>query len=201
MGLAKALVPPALASVYRTARWLVTELKPPEVLLDGEFVLVDEGPDDLWPGEEHSLLGQSIVSAEPQLVVTQQWGLRCPGGEVHWNDWQGITFDHPLHRVQMIATLQQTALDMGFAEDQVPAFLDYYGWVTRNQIAQVVYEDTGAYSLTDSAVSALGTPENGESPDDGQIRILTNESHDDADATEADPSGDLCRRSVGGDEE
>lgn len=162
--------------------------------------MVDEGPDDLWPADEHSRLEQSIITVEPDLIVTRQWGLRCPGGEVHWCSWQGIDFDHPLHRVQMIATLQQTALDMGFAADQVPAFLDYYGWVTRNQIAQVVYEDTGAYSLTDSAVSALGTPETGESPDDSSTLAL-NESHDDADATEADTSGDLRSRPVGGDEE
>lgn len=191
------LVDTPIRTGLRIAKWLLTEIEPrPYLPVDGDYLLLDEGPDDLWPQE---VLDSPAVAEGPELVITTQWGLRCPGGEVHWNDWQGITFDHPLHRVQMIATLQQTALDMGFAEDQVPAFLDYYGWVTRNQIAQVVYEDTGAYSLTDTAVSALGTPDNGES--NGQVHLLThNESPDDTAATEADTSGDLRSRSVGGHE-
>jgi hypothetical protein len=197
MGLAQVLLPPPLFAVYRTMKWMFTE---PEPLLDGEFALIDEGPDDIWPPEEYrqELASPATPELNPELIVTQQWGLRCPGGEVHWNLWQGIGFEHPLGRLKMVATLQQTALDMGFAEDQVGSFLDYYGWVTRNQIATVVYEDTGAYPLTDSAVSAVGTPENGELPHDDSSQPT--ESRDDFATPAPDPLGDLRSRSVGGDE-
>lgn len=90
--------------------------------------------------------------AEPlgELVITKQWGLLLPGGDIAWNSWQGIPFDNPLDRLHMVAKLQATANDVGWHQDE---FLARYGWVTRNQIARVCYEDTGCYGLTDSEAS------------------------------------------------
>lgn len=105
----------------------------------------DEGPDDTWPSEPEKTATTRI---------THQWGLRLPDGEVAWNSWQGVPFDNPLDRVHMIARLQQTAQDTGWSELE---FLAAYGWVTREEHAQVTYHVTGSYPLTDPAVS--GTPE------------------------------------------
>jgi len=58
--------------------------------------------------------------------------------------------------VLMVAKLQKTALELGFAPED---FVRNYGWVTRNQIDRRVYEDTGAYGLTDPEVSAQATPD------------------------------------------
>jgi hypothetical protein len=112
----------------------------------------DENADDLWPAEAKPQI--TDTQSEPELVVSPQWGLRLPRGEVAWNTWQGVSFFDPLDRMLMVAKLQQTGLDMGFAQDQLGEFLGRYGWATRNQIATVVYEDTGTYSLIDPEVSA-----------------------------------------------
>lgn len=152
-----------------------------------------EGPDDLWPPESPDPEPEkekkeepqiADTASEPELVVTRQWGLRLPDGRIAWNSWSGITFDDPLDRVRMIANLQKTAEQVAFEQQD---FLAHYGWVTRNQIAAVVYEDTGAYSLTDSEVSARSTP-TGEQ-DDG----TTND-----DSSQRDGGG-LHQGSVGGD--
>lgn len=87
--------------------------------------------------------------------VTEQWGLRLPDGDVAWNSWQGIPFDSPLDRLHMVATLQKTAQDVGFDPED---FLARYGWETRNEIAQVVYEQTGSHPLMADEVSEVGTP-------------------------------------------
>lgn len=124
-----------------------------------------DGPDDLWPDQECDelrLATELINSSEltdtaskPELIVTQQWGLRLPSGEVVWNSWQGTSFEHPLDRLRMVAILQKTATDLGFREEteKIHDFLSQYSWATRNQIASVVYEDTGTFPLTASEVS------------------------------------------------
>lgn len=129
-----------------------------------EETLMTDGPDDLWPADEY--LAVSEPPAEPTLQVTQQWGLRLPNGEVHWNTWQGIVLDGPIDRMKMVATLQKTAADIGLAPgEQTEQFLARYQWVTRNQRATVIYEDTGVYPLADSYASALDAPEVNESSD------------------------------------
>jgi hypothetical protein len=93
---------------------------------------------------------------DQEVVTTTQWGLELPSGEVQWGFWSGIAFDSPLNRLRMVATLQKTALDMGFTEGaQSDEFLKMYRWQTREQIARIRYgENTEAFSLTDPAVSA-----------------------------------------------
>ena len=112
------------------------------------------GADDLWPGE-----GIAATRSEPELLLTAQFGLRLPNDTIVWNAWNNpplvIPFDNPLDRLRMVANLQKTATDLGF---EIEDFLTHYGWVTRNQIATVVYEDTGAYSLTDPAICRIVGP-------------------------------------------
>lgn len=105
----------------------------------------DDGPDDLWPPEPEP--------KDDDVVVTQEWGLRLPGGEVAWKNWQGVPFDNPLDRVHMIARLQQTAQDVGWTTEE---FLANYSWATRDAYTTVDYKLTEAYVLMDPAVS--GTP-------------------------------------------
>lgn len=134
---------------------------------EGESLLPTEGPDDTWPEDDYVAARLSIDvpagGTEPEILVGQQWGLQLPNGEIHWNTWQGVIFHHPIDRLQMVAKLHQTALVIGLAgEDQLNEFLSKYQWVTRNQIASVVYEETGSYPLTHPQVSALGTPEDSD---------------------------------------
>lgn len=164
---------------------------------EGPPMLWDEA-DDTWPTEEPEQITQTL--SDPELIVTPQWGLRLPGGHIAWNSWAGIWFDHPLHRLTMIAKLQATAGELGFSEGpQVSAFLAQYDWVTRNQIATVVYEDTGAYLLTDSEVSTLGIPGSGESPDDDNHTQKEDGSGDLAPSPGDDSHRGLCEGPVGGD--
>ena len=135
---------------------------------DGQL-LIDEGPDDLFPDEDYVMarLSIDVPSEEPELIVSKQWGLQLPNGEVQWNAWQGNTFAHPLDRARLVANLQRTAGDIGLPQGQeTDEFLSKYQWVTREQIATVVYGDTGAYPLTDPQVFALGAPESGETSHD-----------------------------------
>lgn len=161
---------------------------PPSGAFDGEDLW--EGPDDLWPPDPQI----SDTASAPQLVVTKQWGLRLPGGDIAWGFWQGIGFDNPLDRMKMVATLQKTAKDVGFGEgEQTAEFLAHYGWVTRNQIATVVYEDTGAYALTDTEVSTVGTPV-GEASHGNNENQLSRQP-----PASPDPGSDLRPGPVGGD--
>jgi hypothetical protein len=123
-----------------------------------DFVRECEGPDDLLPPEDaHTAiverLANPLVEQEPEILVSDQWGLKLPSGEVSWNVFQGTHLNSSIDRVQMIARIQQTALDAGFSQEQLTNFLSNYEWVTRSQIASVVYEDTGSYSLTDPQAS------------------------------------------------
>lgn len=160
--------------------------------LTTEGELMDtEGPDDLWPAEP-------VVqdAGVPELQVTVQWGLCLPNGEVHWNAWQGISFTNAIERTKMVATLQQTAIDIGLASgEQTDQFLARYQWATREQRATVFYEDTGVYPLTDPYVSALDASKSGG---------LTPHGHDllsppAPSLNGAHPDLGLCPGSVGGD--
>jgi hypothetical protein len=132
--------------------------------LEGETLATD-GPDDLWPHVEYDSCHNSLsVADSPQLKVAEQWGLKLPNGQIHWNSWQGVAFDNPLDRMKMVAVLQKTAEDVGLPPgDETDQFLSKYQWVTRNEKATVEYEDTGAYPLTHPSVSALGAPDVDES--------------------------------------
>lgn len=169
--------------------------QPPSGVLDGEEIY--EGADDLWPPDppQEQLFGFGEFQigntrSAPETIVTQQYGLRLPSGEIRWNTWEDIAFGNPVDRLRMVATLQNSAAHMGFDEAE---FLAQYGWVTRNQIAQVVYEDTGAYILTDPQISAVVTPSLGETHDDH------NSTAAEGSYEESDLDGAVCRRSVGGD--
>ena len=59
----------------------------------------------------------------------------------------------------MIAKLQRAALDCGWPIEE---FLGRYSWLTRDCVAHVRYEDTGAYFLTDSEITAVGIPAENE---------------------------------------
>ena len=113
------------------------------------------GPDDLWPPEPVVLPEpEEPKTTTPETVVTRQWGLRLPSGEVVWNEWQGISFGTPLDRLRMVATLQKTMMDIGFKEgEQVDDIVSRYSWATRDQIAEIVYRDTGTHPLTATEVS------------------------------------------------
>jgi len=127
------------------------------------------GPDDMWPDApwpEDPVIADT--ASEPELLVIAQWGLVLPSGEIAWNTWSGVQFADPLNRMLMVAKLKRTGLDLGFAEDQVGEFLCRYSWVTRNQLATVVYEDTGAYTLTDPEVSAHAPTEQGLQNNDNE---------------------------------
>lgn len=119
------------------------------------------GPDDIFPEEDPVIVDSSPPPPPPlgELVVTKQWGLVLPGGDVAWNSWQGVPFDNPMDRLHMIAKLQATANDVGWHQDE---FLARYGWATRNQLARVLYEGTGSYDLTDSAASQPEDLENAQ---------------------------------------
>jgi hypothetical protein len=128
--------------------------------------LVDEGPDDLFPQDpDQATIGsQTPERGEPEIMVGQQWGLRLPSGEVHWNMWQGVHFAHPIDRAKMVANIQKTLADIGLAPgEQTEEMLAQYQWVTRNQLATVVYEETGTYSLANPQAFALSAPEVDES--------------------------------------
>lgn len=106
------------------------------------------GPDDTWPGEK-----TAEIRCEPEVLTSQQWGLRLPSGEIVWDIWQGIDFDNPLDRMRMVATLQKTALDIGFGEGQIGEFLKHYTWELREQIRHVYYGKMTSYQMLDSHVS------------------------------------------------
>lgn len=132
---------------------------------DGEDFLIDEGPDDLWPADKAPCIPSGTMqspeqieqtNSEPQLIVSPQWGIVLPSGSIAWQLWQEHNLNDPFERLRLVGAIQQTAIDIGLATgEQSAGFLSHYGWVTRNQIATVVYEDTGAYSLTDARVSKL----------------------------------------------
>ena len=148
-----------------------------------------DGPDDLWPAEKPQI---TETFSQPELVVTPRWGLKFPSGEIIWNTWQQVSFDDPMGRVLMVAKLQKTALELGFAPED---FVRNYGWVTRNQIDRRVYEDTGAYCLTDPEVSAQVTPDQG-------LQKHDNESEDGTDGDpqpRVDTDCGVHRRSLGSD--
>lgn len=154
-----------------TVKWLVNDVGTSKVLPNAAFDGEDfwAGPDDLWPEEPATL--QAVAEAEderPEIITTPQWGLILPGGEIMWNSWQGIDFDHPLGRLRMVATLQKTALEMGFAPEQVSEFTASYSWATRMQVAAVIYESTGEHALTDQIVSA--SPDDSESVHNNEKR-------------------------------
>lgn len=129
--------------------------------LEGD-TLVTDGPDDLWPDIDN---GCCQVTNNTNLHVAEQWGLKLPNGQIHWNEWQGTPFGNPVDRMRMVAALQKTAEDIGLPSGpETDQFLSKYQWVTRLARATVEYEDTGAYSLTDPHVSALGAPEVDEPP-------------------------------------
>lgn len=167
----------------------------PSAALDGERP-IDEGPDDLWPAEDDDpVLGDTepprIALSEPELVVNRQWGLKLPNGDVHWVHWNGHAMGHPLDRVRLIAKLQKTAEDIGLAPGwQTDDFLSHYGWVTRDQIASVVYKDTGAYPLTHSQVSALDTPSTGETHESDDASSESSGRHHDRGVRTGSVGGD-----------
>jgi hypothetical protein len=147
------------------------------------------GPDDIWP--EDPVIADT--GSEPELLVTPQWGLKLPSGQIAWNSWSGVQFGDPLNRMLMVAKLKRTGLDLGFAETQLGEFCSRYSWVTRNQLATVVYEDTGAYLLTDPAVSAQALSGQGLQNDD-------NESQNGSQPTLGDdPDPEVRGRPLGGD--
>ena len=150
------------------------------------------GPDDLWPPEPQI----PDTASEPQLVVSPQWGLRLPSGEIVWTAWGDLPLADPLDRARMVATLQKTAVDVGFGDGQAAEeFLANYGWVTRNQIATVVYEDTGTYPLTDSRAfspTGDGVHPSGDHNDDESVPATNgHRPHD--------PGRDVREGPVGGD--
>ena len=112
----------------------------------------DEGPDDLWPDEGD----EPVPDDSGELVTTLQYGLRTPGGEVHWGSWSGISFDEPIDRVRMIAKLQQAAKE---CEWQIDEFVNRYTWVARYQRAIVRYEDAGEFAINAPEVIAIPTVE------------------------------------------
>jgi hypothetical protein len=156
--------------------WLIPGFPPVSSTLDGEDLLDTQGPDDLWPAEQLSL-DLDVPQPRPEVLVGEQWGIKLPSGEVEWNMWAGTHLNNPLDRAQMIARIQKHALDAGYSEQQFPEFLAPYKWVTRNQIATVVYEDTGCYSLTDPAAIALGAPNDLEDThDDDESGFLADDA-------------------------
>lgn len=127
------------------------------------------GPDDLWPeSQDDDDNHQSDDDNRTDTVTLLQWGLRLPDGTVSWGSWQGIPCDNPLDRMRMIATLQKTALSIGFAEgDQVAAFLGNYGWVTRQAVVSTVYSsETHSYALGDPVVAEVHRSRQEEVTDD-----------------------------------
>jgi hypothetical protein len=163
---------------------------------EGEFDW--SGPDDMWPDipwPEEPVIADT--ESEPELLVTRQWGLVLPSGEIAWNCWAGISFGDPFNRTLMVAKLKKTGMDVGFAEEQLGEWLSNYAWVTRNEIATIVYEDTGGYDLTDPQVSAL---------DDAGLGLqrCENESENDpgpgpsTNGNGPDPAPDLHRGPLGG---
>lgn len=110
----------------------------------------DEGADDLWPSEPPQ-------EKNPETVVVRQWGLQLPDGSVNWGSWQSIPFDNPLDRLRMIATLQQTALNIGFGEgEQVAEFLGRYQWCTRDATVATVFSDiVKTFALGDPIVAEV----------------------------------------------
>jgi hypothetical protein len=159
MGL-RALIADAIVGAIRTVAWGIdavaqTYSQVPQGNIAPDSLLMDTEV-EVWP---------EAIPANPtaELIATQQWGLQLPSGEVVWNLWQGTNLNDPLGRVKAIALLQQAAMSCGYSSDQYEDFLSPYDWVTRNQLATVVYEETGAYSLTDPQAIALGAP-SGEEP-------------------------------------
>lgn len=149
-----------------------------------------EGPDDVWPAEPIVRSSEAQITdtaSEPEVLVHEQWGLKLPDGTIMWGSWQNLSFATPMDRLLAIANLQKTAADCGFSEgEQIAQFLAHYGWVTRNQIATVVYEDTGAYALTDPPATDPGTP-------------LAEEIQDADRDQSSRPDSDIRPGSVGGD--
>lgn len=108
-----------------------------------------DGPDDIWPEEE------DVEDSNIDVVVTEEWGLHLPGGEIAWNSWQGVPFDNPLDRLHMVARIKKTAQDTGWLEED---FTSGYSWVTRKAVSHVTYTLGDTHMLEDPKVSELGTP-------------------------------------------
>lgn len=162
-------------------------------------------PDDVWPeypypgvsdrlwsdGDypEDKVYDSEIAVMQdetfPEEIRTdQQWGLRLPSSEVAWGSWSGIDFTTPLDRLRMVATLQKTALEMGFDEgDQTQVFLNNYTWCVRERKSKISYGNSISYSLTDPQVSASAYREDNDGTDDTGDNL----------------SADLHQGSVGGD--
>lgn len=128
-----------------------------------EALVTDEGPDDLWPSEGPQ--GED----DKTVVVVRQWGLQLPDGSISWGSWQSIPFDNPLDRLRMIATLQQTALNVGFGEgEQVAEFLGRYQWRTRDATIATSFSDiTNTFALGDPIVAEVS----GNGSTDGEEKI------------------------------
>ena len=186
------------ASLIELGHEILDQPKLPPHGLDDENPARWSGPDDMWPDNLTSWPEEPVIAdtaSEPELVVTMQWGLALPSGEIAWNSWSGVQFGDPLNRVLMVAKLKRTGLDLGFAEDQLGEFLCRYGWVTRNQLATVVYEDTGSYALIDPEVSAQVAPEQGLQNYDNESKNGSQPALGSGD----DPDPEIHGGSVGGD--
>lgn len=162
---------------------------------DGQL-LVDEGPDDLFPVEDFVSARMEIeVPDDPrdEWMVNKQWGLRLPNGEVHWNMWQGNHFNHPVDRTRLVAKLQATAADIGLAPgEQTEEFLSKYHWVMRT----VLCKETGVCPLAHPQAFEMDAPDaGGRSSHDGQDA----EEPDAASVNGQNPGLDLCPRPLGSD--
>lgn len=114
-----------------------------------------DGPDDIWPSKEDAPAAER--SPEVQTTVIAQWGLRLPDDTIAWDHWQGIPFNNPLDRIRLIATLQKTALNVGFAEgDQIVNFLGNYSWVVREATVTTQYSSAMvSHGLGDPAAAEI----------------------------------------------
>lgn len=154
------------------------------------------GADDLWPDDDAKPQIASTAS-EPELIVIRQYGLVLPNGQIAWNQWGNMSFADPFDRLRTIAALKKTADQVGFGVEE---FLARYSWVSRNQIGTVVYEDTGAYQLTDPTVCTPDTPAVVESQHVNQNHVCFTDPESADHSQDANNSDGTVRpRSVGGD--
>lgn len=147
---------------------------------DGQL-LVDEGPDDLFPAEPDYVTARLEIDIpddpRDEWTAYKQWGLVLPNGETHWNSWQGNNFTHPIERTQLVAKLQATAADIGLAPgEQTDLFLSKYQWITRT----VLCKETGTCPLAHPQAFEMDAPEPGGS-----------NSHDGQDPEAADVTSEL----------
>ena len=136
--------------------WLFVPEIPPSGVYDDEEQW--SGPDDLDP-EDDTAQPESFDQPELQVFTLTQWGLRLPDESIVWGNWRGFPFDNPLDRMKMIAALQQTALEAGFAEgEQMLAFLSNYSWATREAVVSTVFSpEVTNYPLGDPAAADVHT--------------------------------------------